>query len=160
MIFGRRKKEGPFAGVNLLEVAPVRVAEWTENEGGKVVVDRPLPRSKGLRRLGDLITHYMASPKIRLDEVGTFAWSRFDGSWTVGRVANALRDEFGEAVEPVEERLGRLVQLLYREGLVAYPALEDVAPDRVVNEPRPPDPAQSNKSNKGKGGKPASETKT
>jgi len=44
-----------------------------------------------------------------------------DGKRTAGEVAVLLREAFGESVEPVEERLGHLIRVMRKEGLLAYP---------------------------------------
>jgi hypothetical protein len=100
----RDRVEEALARVNLLEQAPVRAARW-EERGDRVVLIRPRP---DVRRL-------------RLDPIGSFAWRRLDGSASVARVAAAVRERFGAASEPAEERLGQLVRLLRRDGFVVLP---------------------------------------
>ena len=113
--------------VNLLDVSPVRAAEWREVDG-RVVVERPGPRRSWLRapleRLGLLLT----APRINLDARGSFVWKRLDGAHTVAQLAGELRDRFGEAVEPAEERLGALVRHLRQGGLVTYRGWEKERP--------------------------------
>ena len=109
---------------NLLELTPVRVAAW-EEIGGRVVVRRPPPASRGLRALLDRLLHLLSVGRIRLDERGSFVWKLLDGAHTVGQVANAARQRFGDAVEPAEERVGSLVRMLRHQALVAYPGWDD-----------------------------------
>jgi hypothetical protein len=125
----KRKKtirEKKLEGVNLLGLAPQRIAEWEKVEDRTVLI-RPKPETRGLRGLMDRFFHRMSAQRVRLDEVGGFAWDLFDGERTVAEVGEAMRDEFGEKVkvEPVEERLGRLVWLMRREGFLAYPDWDD-----------------------------------
>ena len=122
----RRSKEDPLGGINLLELAPVRVARWRQVED-RVVVERPKPRARFPRILLEWLLHLMAVKSLRLDEVGSFAWQLLDGEHTVGQVAVAVRERFGDAVEPAEERLGHLVRLLRQEGLIAYPEWDPVS---------------------------------
>jgi len=114
---------------NLLELAPVRIARW-EQKGDRVVVLRPSPGWRGWRTPFEWIAHALASPRLRLDEIGSFTWRRLDGQATVGEVAAAVRDRFGAAAEPVDERLGQLVRGLHRERLVELPRADgtDCAP--------------------------------
>ena len=121
----RRSKEDPLGGINLLELAPVRVARWRQVED-RVVVERPKPRARFPRILLEWLLHLRAVKSLRLDEVGSFAWQLLDGEHTVGQVAVAVRERFGEAVEPAEERVGHLVRLLRQEGLLAYPEWDPV----------------------------------
>lgn len=121
----RRSKKDPLGDINLLELAPVRVARWQQVED-RVVVVRPKPRARFPRILLEWLTYMMAVKKLRLDEVGSFAWQLLDGKHTVGQVSVALRERFGEEVEPAEERLGHMVRLLRQEGLLAYPEWDPV----------------------------------
>jgi hypothetical protein len=123
----RKKKtqEKELAGVNLMGLTPRRVADW-EEVGDRVVVIRPDPVSSGLRGMMDRFFHRMSARRIRLDDLGSFAWNRFDGETTVAEVGELMRDEFGERVEPVEERLGHLVWIMRKEGFLAYPGWDDV----------------------------------
>jgi hypothetical protein len=107
------------SGVNLLDLYPVRCAVW-EEKAGRVVIRRPRPTTRGLRGVGDLISHWLSAPRIRLDELGSFVWLRLDGRTDVGTVAEAMREHFGAEQEKVEERVGMYVTLLRHEGMLAY----------------------------------------
>lgn len=100
-------------------MTPERLAGWREVYG-RVVLERPRPSDAetGLRRLRAYLTYWFAPGRMRLDEVGSEAWKRFDGTITVSGVCEHLRERFGETVEPVEERLGRFVNHLRREGFL------------------------------------------
>ena len=121
---GRKEREKELEGVNLLRLAPVRFAEWEEVEG-RVILLRPKPTTWGLRGLMDRFFHRMSANRIRLDEFGSFAWLRLDGSRTVGQVVEFMQEEFGERVDPAEERLSHLIWLLRREELLGYPGWDE-----------------------------------
>ena len=120
----RRVREA-LADVNLLELAPVACAEWREADGGQVVVERPRPASFW-RSPVEWFTAGLAAKRIRLDRFGSFAWCRFDGKKTVAEIAREMREEFGDEVEPIEERLGLLIRMLRRERLLAYPGWDEI----------------------------------
>ena len=109
--------------VNLLEIAPVRLAEWEEIEG-RVVVHRPLSPARGPRRLWERFVYELAAKRIRLDEMGSHVWLLLDGEHTVGQVADRLRERFGDEIEQAEERLGQLLHVLHREKFIEYPGFE------------------------------------
>ena len=90
-----------------------------------MVLVRERPRVRGPRSLGRWLSYMMAPPRIRLDELGSFAWLALDGNTTVGTIAETVRERFGEAAEPAEQRLGQFVHILRRERLVSYPELDD-----------------------------------
>jgi len=124
----RRKKlrEKELEGVNLMGLAPRRIAEWEEAEG-RVTVLRPHPGTRGWKRVLDRILNALSANRIRLDEMGSFAWRHLDGNRTVQEVAGLMREEFGVTVEPVEARLGHLIWLMRREGFLVYPGWDEDA---------------------------------
>lgn len=110
----------PPRAVDLLELTPVRRALWLEREDGRVVIDRPRPAIDSLggffRRAG-----WMLAPRrIRLDEIGSFAWRRLDGSTKVRSLAGAIRDAFPDSCDQLEERLGAHLRAMRRLRLISF----------------------------------------
>lgn len=66
----------------------------------------------------------MAPPRIRLDDVGSYAWLLMDGSTDVRKLAELVVAQFGDQVEPVGQRLGQLIRVLRRERFVSYAELD------------------------------------
>ena len=122
-MFDRRKLK-ELEDVNLLNIRPVRLAEW-EEKGDRVVVIRPKPTETGLRGILNRFFYSLAARRLRLDELGSAGWLLLDGERTVGEVAAQLRQRFGDRVEPAEQRFGHLVRVFRREDLVAYPGWDD-----------------------------------
>ena len=58
MRMGRKKREKELEAINLLGLAPFRVADW-EEVGGRVVVLRPPPRTPWSPRVLDRFFHRM-----------------------------------------------------------------------------------------------------
>lgn len=85
-----------------------------------MVIQRPTPSGRGWKAVTERLRYLVGPPRIRLDEVGSQVWRLLDGSRTVGEVAGLLRRELGERVEPAEERVGRLVEVLRDEGLIGF----------------------------------------
>jgi hypothetical protein len=121
----RRSRAQRLAQVNLLELAPVRRAPWTVVEG-RVVIERPQPAER--LQLGEWMRYWLAVRRVRLDDRGSCAWQLLDGRHSVAEVATALRREFGDSVEPAEDRAGELIRMLHSEGLVAYPGWDEDRP--------------------------------
>jgi hypothetical protein len=122
----RKAREKELEGVNLLGLAPLRYAQW-EEEDGKIVLLRPEPTVRGIKGLFERFFHRMSANRIRLDAVGSFAWLHLDGERTVGQVAHLLREEFGEEVDPAEKRLAQLIWHFRREKLMGYPGWDEGA---------------------------------
>jgi hypothetical protein len=115
--------------INLLKIAPVRLAEWEEEKGSLTII-RPKPARRGIGATLQWLQYWLAMPRMRLDDRGAFVWLHLDGARTVGKIAQLAREHFGEVVEPAEERVGRLVLMFRREDLVAYPGLDEEAERR------------------------------
>jgi hypothetical protein len=122
----RRRRRDELEDINLLEITPVRTADWEEH-GGRVVVLRPAPTGGGMRVVLNRFFFLLSARKIKLDEIGSFVWLQLDGKQTVAEVAQKLGDEFGDRVKPPEERLGYLVRVFRREELVGYAGWDDSA---------------------------------
>ena len=129
----RSHQDAALAGENLLEMTPLRVADWQEIDD-RVVVERPRPGARGWRGLGERVSYLLSMRKIRLDERGSFLWHLVDGERSVAEVAEAMRLEFGEEVEPAEERVGHLIRLLRRERLLAYPGWDPTPPGSTAHQ--------------------------
>ena len=59
--------------------------------------------------------------------MGGFVWLCLDGDRTVEEVGELMREEFGERVEPVAERLGHFVWIMRKEGFLIYPDWDEKA---------------------------------
>lgn len=125
------RRSDPLEGINLLEIAPERVAGWREQDG-LVVVERPLPPARGLAGLFRRLSFLTGVKRLRLDELGSAVWRRLDGR-TVADLIVDLRTEFGERCEPAEDRLQLYIGILRRERLIAFPGFDDewIAEHRV-----------------------------
>ncbi len=105
---------GPVAFGN---ARPRRRLNWRELDSGICVVLRP---TFGKTGIGRWVARKLGDPcyRIRLDDVGTFIWKACDGETPLTEIARRMRAEFGERVEPAEERLGRFVQSMLRSRMI------------------------------------------
>lgn len=55
---------------------------------------------------------------IHLDEHGSFVWLAIDGKKSVGDIAQELHARFGEAAEPLHERLSKYICILESYGFI------------------------------------------
>ena len=91
-----------------------------------MVIERPRPRTRGLKLPLEWLGFLMSSRRIRLDPKGSFVWKLLDGQRTVQEVANAMRAEFGAEIEPAEERVGLLIRQLRTQEMLLYPGWDEV----------------------------------
>jgi len=112
-------RQAALAAVNVLDVVPVRIADW-EDDGRCIVVRRPRPYAAWYLLPLEWLRYALAVRRIRLDPTGSVAWRACDGARPVGAIVAGVRQACGPDAEPVEERLGQLIRRLHKEGLVAY----------------------------------------
>ncbi len=108
---------------NLLELRPQRNVEWETAEGGRAVLFVPRFRNRWLRAWLEPV---LARPsfRVKLDELGTSFWRYCDGVTPIGEIARRMALELGTDAEPLEDRIGRFVARLEREGLVVFSSPE------------------------------------
>jgi hypothetical protein len=105
--------------INLLDLIPVQNLKSKKNEDGLCILLKPkfshpllikylLPRLKS--------PHF----KVKLDEIGSFIWSLCNGKNTVKDIGLQLKEEFGERVEPLYERLGLFFQNLEKNRFITF----------------------------------------
>lgn len=96
---------------------PRRLLEWREGEEGLCVVLRP---KLGKSRWGTWLAGYLRDPyyRIRLDEVGTFVWKACDGQTSLAAIVEQMRNQFGDTVEPAEQRLSAFMRQMLRSRLL------------------------------------------
>jgi hypothetical protein len=120
------RRRPPEPAPNLLDLTPVQLAPWEERDG-RAVVERLVPAAGGAFGWLLSLSFLTGVKKLRLDDVGSAVWRRCDGRHTVRQIAALLRDEFGAACEPAENRLQTFFTLLRRERLVGYLGHDDEA---------------------------------
>ena len=117
MAFFKRKQ---VQARNLLELKPRRLFEHRELEDGKVSVQIPRFRHRWMgwyqRRLK---RPYL---QLHLDEIGSAVWLACDGQRSVAQIGDALKERFGEQVEPVWDRLALFVTHMRKGDLIALDA--------------------------------------
>jgi len=113
------KKKDEFAGMNLLELKPIRAFEFVIQDEGKVTL--LIPKFRG-KVLGKYLQPYIKRKffKVKLDTLGSFVWKQCDGKSSVNEIANKLRKQFGDKAEPADERVAKFVQHLYKSDCVTF----------------------------------------
>jgi hypothetical protein len=104
-----------------------RRLNWEEAENGRVVVLRP---RIGEGRIGRwLEALWGLSPyRIRLDEMGTFVWKHCDGKASAKQIADELRRNFGNKVEPAEDRLRSFLLQMSRARMIDTSSVDSASP--------------------------------
>ncbi|MFQ5707144.1 MAG: PqqD family protein [bacterium] len=89
---------------NLRTLHPKWNRKWEKTNNGRTVIIVP---KFGNHPLGKWLMKRLKNPyyRLKLDEIGSFVWQQCNGMASVEEISNNLRQEFGEKVEPVQERL-------------------------------------------------------
>jgi hypothetical protein len=102
---------------NVLDMIPVRILEWEEKE--TVIVKAPRFRSYIGRKFCKLLKKE-PTYNINLDKVGSAAWKLCDGERTVRAIGKTLLEKFGDEVEPINERVAELFNIMEANKLITY----------------------------------------
>jgi hypothetical protein len=99
---------------------PRRTSGWEERDGRIALL---IPRF-GRGRLGRTLDRWfrLRPYLLRLDEIGSFVWTRIDGERTVSDIAAEMEAGLGDAARPVMERLVTFLRTLERGGYIAIGA--------------------------------------
>lgn len=107
--------------LNLLDCTPVKEPDltWDEDENGIITLHRK--HDGRFDRIVQRITGREASmTHITLEEFGSFLWKNMNGRLTLRELAELLKGEFGESVEPLYPRLNKYVVSLKNNKLIYW----------------------------------------
>ena len=105
--------------VNLLQLIPGQNIQAEKTEDGLYVLLKPKYRHPWMVKH---ILPRLKSPhyKIKLDDIGSFIWGLCDGRKTVKEIGGKLKEQFGDKVEPLYERLGAFFQNLEKNKFITF----------------------------------------
>lgn len=115
---GRKKKE------NYLDYIPKhnKLFPYTEKENGRIEVRR---KNKGLfHGIAHLVFRRPQYTYIELDDFGSFVWKQIDGSRSVYDIGRLVKARFGDAAEPLYERLAQFLYVLRSNRFILYVNLQ------------------------------------
>lgn len=108
--------------INYLELTPTRKLEQTIREDGLVDVLVPKFRNKFFIQL--IPPSRSKFIKANLDEIGSATWLLIDGKNKVETISQRLLEQFGERIEPINERLTSFLTQLYHNGFISFNELQ------------------------------------
>ncbi len=89
---------------------PAAKLRWKPEEDGKIML---MIENKGaMNRLAQKLFHKPEISYIHLDDLGSFVWTWIDGKKNIIELGELVKEEFGEAAEPVYPRLAKYFQIL------------------------------------------------
>ena len=91
---------------------------WSKDDEGKVTFDI---ENKGVfNRIAQIMLKKPKVSHIHLDEVGSFIWTVTDGEKNISELALVARDEFGEKINPLYERIAQYFKILDSYGFIEW----------------------------------------
>jgi len=101
---------------------PVRTVDWIKDEEGKIILLKPKYRSPFLKKH---LLPRMKKPdfKVNLDEIGSYLWILIDGEKNVDQIAQLFKQQFGERVEPLYDRLSKFLMNLEKNRFIKFKGL-------------------------------------
>lgn len=111
------------------DVIVERKVEWEDGPESRAVLLIPKFRKWPLAKL---LQPRLKRPHVRvkLDDIGSFVWRHFDKGTPFSKIAQAMREHFGEKAEPAEDRLKKFLLTLRNNKFVELfePAAEPQEP--------------------------------
>ena len=97
---------------NYLERRPMRPERisWSADEKGIVTLD--IENVGFFNRLAQKFFKKPPVSHIHLDEMGSFVWPLMDGETDIAALGVLVKEHFGDAAEPLYERLAKYFQIL------------------------------------------------
>ena len=105
--------------VNLLDMIPEQKCEFRDRDDG--TIDVLVPRF-GDDRIGRILARFIKDKPIslHLDDIGTAVWRLCDGRRSVYEIGGTLKEEFGDRIEPVYDRLGLFFHSAKQAGILDW----------------------------------------
>ena len=102
---------------NVLELVPKRKVDIKETDDNKVKL--LIPRFKNKFAQKYLIPKFQSKHiEANLDEYGSACMALSNGKRSVFEIANILKEQFGEKIEPVYERVAQYFGMMHIKGFV------------------------------------------
>jgi hypothetical protein len=103
--------------VNLLDLKPTQQVPWETAANGTVVVLVPKFRNEVMVKW---VVPHLRSPNMRvqLDRLGSFVWKQCDGKTTVAAMAESMKNEFGDSLQAVYDRIRTFLLTLEKSDLI------------------------------------------
>ncbi len=105
---------------NYLERIPVRAAHvgWSMDDDGGVTLE--IENKGGFHWLAQKVFKKPRISYIHLDENGSFIWPLIDGKTNIMTIGESVQQRFGEAANPLYERLAKFFQILHSYGFITW----------------------------------------
>ena len=114
------KKKKAELSQNYLEKIPVRPEglRWDKDEKGLVTL---YVHNKGImKKITQVLLKKPEYTQVHLDENGSFVWPLIDGKKNIIELGEIVKEQYGEAAEPLYPRLAKFFQILESYHFISY----------------------------------------
>lgn len=97
---------------NYLDLVPEKAQElpWSKDEEGIIVLE--VENTGVFNRIAQKLFKRPKYTKVHMEKYGSFLWPLIDGNRSVMELADLLKAEFGEEVEPLYPRVVKYMQIM------------------------------------------------
>ena len=108
----RKKSKKKTAEINYLDLIPKKsdLLRWHTDLKGRVILE--VENTGIMNRIAQNLFNKPRFTKVHLDANGSFVWPLIDGKRTVADIALLVKEEFGEAAEPLYPRIIKYFQIV------------------------------------------------
>lgn len=107
-------------GINLLELTPERNMSFEEKDN---LINILIPKFKNNFFQSLIPKNKSKEIKINLDELGSAVWMKIDGKKKVSDLIDELSEQFGEKIQPAEERITKFITQLHQHKFIKFKEL-------------------------------------
>ena len=107
-----KKKTDKKMDVNYLDLRPVRTQglRWHKDIKARVILE--VENTGAFNKIAQIVFSKPRFTKVHLDSQGSFIWPLIDGEKTVADIAVLVKEQFGEAAEPLYPRIVKYFQIV------------------------------------------------
>ena len=107
-----KKKTDKKMDVNYLDLIPVRTQglRWHKDIKDRVILE--VENTGAFNKIAQIVFSKPRFTKVHLDSQGSFIWPLIDGEKTVADIAVLVKEQFGEAAEPLYPRIVKYFQIV------------------------------------------------
>ncbi|MEI6748069.1 MAG: hypothetical protein ACOYMF_03585 [Bacteroidales bacterium] len=117
--FARRKV---LKSTNFQDLIPVHLQKYRIDDDGLVTLVIPKFSNQKFARWF-IPARKPTDITIKLEKYGSAAWLAMDGKRNMHEIFNLLVDQFGDDIQPVNERMSKYMSLLYNQKHVSFAQL-------------------------------------
>ncbi len=107
-------------GKNYLELVPLKPEGLIWKKGERDIVTFEIENKGLFNRIAQKLFKKPKISYIHLDELGSFVWLQIDGNRDIAEISDLVKEQFGDAAEPLYERTAKYFQILESYNFILF----------------------------------------